>query len=205
METSVRDWAELVGLLIGAGTVLMALWKYVVAPIYRWGRRVADVHAKVQKIWTELQPNGGSTIRDQLSRLTEVCSRIETRQLVSEQVDKQVFASLPLGVFWTDERGRYTEVNRNFCRITGRTQEEVVGSNWSNHIHSDDREDVYEEWKACVVEARQFERTFAYVRPDGLLQKVRGMAVTLLSRDGKSIGWFGTIEKLGDPEREKPI
>lgn len=197
---SVRDWAEVIGLLIGLGTVLTALWKYVISPLWRWGKAVSDVHSKVQRIWAELQPNGGSSIRDQLNRQTEILARVETRQVISEQIDKQVFASLSLGVFRADEHGRITEVNRNYQRMTGRTFEELEGSNWSNCIYPEDRDAIYDEWVACVEEGRQFERQFRFVRPDGLLQSVHGRACVLTDRNLKVIGWFGTVEKQGDAE-----
>lgn len=195
----VQAFAEIVGLLIGVGTVVTALWKYVIRPVYRWAASIKDVHQKVQRIWQELQPNGGSSIRDQLNRTTEMIARIETRQIISEQIDKQVFAALSLGVFRTDADGRFTEVNRNFCRITGRTQDEVEGTNWTNCIHPEDIVGLYAEWKACVADGRQFERSYRFVRPDGAVQPVHGRACPLLDRDDNSLGYFGTIEKQGEP------
>jgi PAS domain S-box-containing protein len=199
----IEDFGQIIAILIGIGTVTTGLWKYVIRPAYRWCKSVTEVHNKVQKIYAELQPNGGDSLRDQVVRMNAVVTRIETRQLVSEQIDRQVFAALPMGVFWMDERGRCTEVNKNFCRITGRTTEEMTGASWANYLHPDERETVYEEWKLCIAETRTFEQVYRLVRPDGLVQRVRGRACALLSREGKSIGWFGTIEKLGEPETEK--
>lgn len=194
----VKDAAEVIGLLIGIGTVLTAIWRYIVRPLWRWGRGLSTVTQRVERIWQELQPNGGSSIRDHINRQTDMITRIETRQLVSEQVDKQVFAALNLGVVRCDALGRVTEINRNYSRITGRTFEEVSGTNWSNCVHPDDRESLIEEWRVCVEEGKQLDRQMRFVRPDGYVQVVHSRACALLNGDGKTIGWFGTIEKLGE-------
>lgn len=204
MDTSsIRDWGELVALLIALGTVGSAVWKYVIKPIVKWGQGITEMRLKVESIWSQLQPNGGNSLFDRVARLAELGERIETRQRISEQVDKQMFAALAIGVFWADVRGRCTDVSRTYCRITGRTAEEMQGLNWTTYVHADDQEGVIEEWRSCVAETRQFERVYRFIRPDGLVQRVHARAGILLDRAGSSAGWFGTIDKVGEPAIDK--
>jgi len=56
---------------------------------------IAALTKSVNFVVTELQPNGGASIRDSLNR-------IELRQVLQEQRQKAILSDMSIGVFETD-------------------------------------------------------------------------------------------------------
>ena len=72
------DWTEhanqaVILSIIGAG--LVALGKYVIRPMYRFGQRVEKSLTFVQ---AQMKPNGGSSLRDQVDVLVHRVDKLET-------------------------------------------------------------------------------------------------------------------------------
>ena len=112
---------------------------------------------------------------------------------------------VPVGISRYDEAGRCAFVNDRNLLITGRTQEELIGSDWSELIHPDDRRRVRESWisrsgkqEVCVSEYR-------LIRPNGETVYVIGEAKAEKDVDGAVTGYIVAqtdISPLKRVERE---
>ena len=185
--TVLKDW---LGLLAPFGIAFGFIWKMWLQKRYEEGRQL---YKMLNVMAAEFRPNGGSSLRDAINR-------IETKVQMQEQTTIAIIKSLPLGTWVSDKNGKCIDLNKSLCRITGRTESEIKGDNWSNWVHPDEKEEVFEEWTRCVQNMLNFDMSYRFVLPDGRIQKVHGIAYQL--RDDKSnlIGFLGTLYAEGNAE-----
>lgn len=176
----IKDW---IGLLTPFTIAVGLLWKWWLKKRYE---EIKELFLKVQLISEEFRPNGGSTLRDAINRIEHSVSTNEQKTLA-------LIKSMPLGIWISDKHGKCTDVNRSICTLTGRTESELKGDNWSNWIHPDERDDVFEDWYKCVDNDLNFDQIFTIVLPDGSFKRVHGIAYQLKDKDGNLIGFLGTL------------
>jgi len=179
-----KDWLEL---LAPFGIVGGLVWKVWLKQKFK---DISDLYQKIQVIAGEFRPNGGSTLRDAINR-------IETKVSLQQQTTTAIIKSFPIGTWISDEKGRCVDVNKNLCKITGRTETELKGDNWTNWIF--EKEDVIEEWQRCIINDSNFDHEYHYVLSDRRKQKVHGVAQRLKNEKGDLVGFLGTLEPIGDP------
>lgn len=184
--TKLKDWTEL---LAPIGIASGFVWRFWLKKRFN---QLSDLYLKVQKISEEFSPNGGSTLRDAINR-------IEDKITLQEQKTLAIIKSFPIGTWISDKHGKCVDVNRSLCKIMGRTESEIKGDNWSNWIHPDERDDVFEEWHRAVNNMMTFDMAYRYVLPDGRIQKVHGVAYQLRTEQNELIGFLGTLYAEGDP------
>lgn len=144
---------------------------------------VQEVRSSVAEVVKELKPNGGSSLRDAVNLIV---AKQRARDNTTEHY----------GVFETDKNGGCTHCNLQYLRLTGRTQEEVIGNGWVNCIYPEDRAYVREQWAEAVQDNRDFEMQYRMVNADGEPFEVIGRAVVMKDQTGRAIGYYGTIQKL---------
>jgi PAS domain S-box-containing protein len=106
----------------------------------------------------------------------------------------------PVGIFSTDNNGRFTYVNDQWCAIVGLSAEAAAGSGWSQTLHSEDHDRVFSEWEAAVAAKRPFYLEYRYKPTAGETIWVLGQAVPNLSRDGQIQGYIGTLTNITERE-----
>lgn len=180
-----KEWLSL---LAPFGLVGGALWKFWLQKRFEEGR---DLYNKIQKIAEEFRPNGGSTLRDAVNR-------IEMQVTIQDQKTLAIIKSLPLGTWIANEKGKTIDLNKSYCKITGRTESELKGDNWSNWIIPSQKEDVFEEWLRCVNNDINFDAEFSFVLPSGNTQKVHAIAYQIKDPSGKLVGFLGTMSAIGE-------
>lgn len=181
-----KDWLSL---LAPFGIVFGFLWKFWLQKRFV---ELKDLYDRIKVMSEEFRPNGGSTLRDAINR-------IEEKVTLQEQKTLAIVKSLPIGTWINDNRGKCIDVNRSLCKITGRTESELKGDNWSNWVHPSQKEDVFEEWSRCVTNDLNFDMEYKFVLPSGKVQPVHGVAYQLRDKDNKLIGFLGTLATLGEP------
>lgn len=153
--------------------------RYVSEQVSGWKDLQGSLLREVQQIRGELQPNGGSSLHDVVHGLAAALRARDDRD------------HDPL--FWTDDKGRLTHVNRAYLYLSGRTREELVGSGWVNFVAHPDRERVQENWRRAVAEARDFDDTFRVLSLSGQVTTVRCVATRLLHGSGRLLGYYGQL------------
>lgn len=188
-----KDWLSLLG-PISAGLVI--LWKYFLKKKYdqfteahKNLAKVVEYLPKIERIEMELKPNGGSSIRDAINR-------IERKVVFHDQRQLAMIKSLPFGTWLSDENGKCIDLNRTLCMITGRTESQIKGDNWSNWIL--EKDEVLEEWNRCVTHAMDFDMEYTFIHPNKQQQRVHGIAYQLRDEKGTLIGFLGTLEAIGE-------
>lgn len=184
--SGLKDWLSL---LTPFGIVFGFLWRFWLQKRFA---DLKDLYERIKIISEEFRPNGGSTLRDAINR-------IEEKVTLQEQKTLAIVKSLPVGTWISDNRGKCIDVNRSLCKMTGRTESELKGDNWSNWVHPSQKEDVFEEWSRCVTNDLNFDMEYKFVLPNGQVQSVHGVAYQLRDKDNKLIGFLGTLAAIGEP------
>lgn len=75
------------GIIAGSLLALGVIWRYVCAPVLRYGRRL---EATITAVLGQFQNNGGTTLRDAVDRIDQRTSTLEQWR---EHVDTRIPAS----------------------------------------------------------------------------------------------------------------
>lgn len=141
---------------------------------------------KLEPIIKQLQPNGGSSLADQVNNVLRKLEHHSGRVKAFNRDTTE-------GMFESDASGSYVWVNRTYCRITECTESEVLGWGWLNAIHPDETEEVRKHWEACVEEKREYTRIQRYLTPMGeeILCNVRAQPIK--DEKGELLSFMGFV------------
>ncbi len=116
----------------------------------------------------------------------------------SEQMFRELSETCPVGIFHTDASAKVIYVNPEGARIFGREPEDLLGDNWVESVHEDDRGQVVSLWHAAAAARKVFDHTYRVVRRDGRTVHVRVRAQAVELAGGSTGGYVGSVEDVGD-------
>jgi PAS domain S-box-containing protein len=120
----------------------------------------------------------------------------------SERNYRLLAETMPQIVWAASPDGMIDYLNQRTCDFTGRSLEELLGAEWLNGIHPDDREATLANWMGVVrAEAPSYEAEFRIRRFDGLYRWHLSRAVPLRAEDGRVLRWLGTCTDIEDQKR----
>ncbi|PKP39277.1 MAG: hypothetical protein CVT98_02420 [Bacteroidetes bacterium HGW-Bacteroidetes-15] len=112
------------------------------------------------------------TMRDITERKMSEKALVESQQLF------QTLSQMsPVGIFRTNPKGHYTYLNPRWSELSGLSPEEALADGWILSIHPDDRESIEKKWRICIAERTKFREEFRYLKKDGSVTWVMGIAV----------------------------
>jgi len=167
------------GHVAGAVATLTATASPAIWYLYR---RLREGMQLLRAIEAEFRPNGGSTLRDALTRVEVDVARLRAIERIT--VDASGAAS-----FETDELGSCVWASIGYLDLVDRPIEDVRGTGWSIVIHQEDRDRVFQEWGRVVNERRRFELAFRYVTRAGDVVPVHVAAVPVPG------GYYGLVKR----------
>lgn len=124
--------------------------------------------------------------------------QIESALRESQHQYQTIVNLSPVGIFRTDRRGKYLDVNERWCELAGMTTQEALGDGWALTLHPDDRPRILAEWNLMLDRHLPFKSAeYRLKRADGQIiwvffQAVAQTAVT----DGSIVGYIGTITDI---------
>jgi PAS domain S-box-containing protein len=139
-----------------------------------------------------------------LSHLREEQLRLKTQHELRESQRRYevLTESAPVGIFHTDETGYTTYVNPRWREISGMKKAPALGDDWLAAVHPDDREKLRQGWEnATDVHQSSSTSEYRFLKPDGDVVHVLGLAVAQTDSLGKVTGYVGTIIDI--TERKK--
>jgi PAS domain S-box-containing protein len=154
----------------------------------RMGRKLDE---KLEPVMKELRPNGGKSLADQVQM---VLTKLEHHSGRVRAFNRDTAE----GMFESDPNGACVWVNRTYCRITERTEDEVLGWGWLNILHPDEFKTVREHWDSCVALGREYSRVQRYVTPSGEDVIVTVRAQPTKDSHGKVLGFIGFVRLAND-------
>jgi PAS domain S-box-containing protein len=118
-------------------------------------QQVSELAKKVERIFDEVMPNGGNSIKDMLTRVDKRCERLEDAVAMKAQRVRALLTDSTDGVFELDASGNLRWANRTLCRLLGRQTEELLDRGWEQCVAPPEREQVIEEWDRHVEVGRE--------------------------------------------------
>lgn len=151
----------------------------------------ADQEKMLKEIWSQLHPNGGSSVLDILNRLD--------REIHLQRAANWAMRGVTGDPIWqSDAAGRWIIVSSALSEMMDADQNDVLGLGWVNAIYREDRQHVVAEWQAAVQQERQFSETFRLRHENGTIINVSGHATPLRDRAGVVSGFLGALRLLPD-------
>ena len=128
--------------------------------------------------------------------------KAESRVRLSEERFRNAFAHAAAGLFITDLEGRFLEVNRAFCEMVGRDEQELLGTPYQNLGHPEDLERDREVLVRLVrQEIPGFVGEERFIRKNGDLLQVRVSASIAKDGAGASTHVICLVEDISEQVR----
>jgi len=168
---------------------LIFIWKKGIKPLFTQLQVCFNTSDKIEHIFQELMPNGGTSLKDRVDRTYDTVNYIGERQRALLSDDGIAHCEM-------DAEGKCTWINRTYARLVERTPSEVMGNGWHNCIAPKERERVVKAWFDSVKEDREISIDFNFETPTGELKLVRGMSYKMTNPEGETIGFMGKLTVL---------
>lgn len=174
-------------IIIGSITILgISIRGYII------GKKYIDdnttMHNMVKKIYSEITPNHGSSIKDKVNKIE---TRINEQNESIDKISKRQYWILdnePRCLFETDDEGRFLWINKSFKDLIKRDTEFVLGFGWKNIIHDEDREVVVDKFASCIKDGITYEDWFRICDINGNCYSVKCIATK-----AETNGYIGTL------------
>lgn len=154
---------------------------------------ISKVHSQVESIFKEITPNGGGSIKDKINFMSVEIT--ENTKLTNKIFYRQrwIMDRRCEPIFEATDKGEYVWVNHQFVELAERERGELIGHNWKNIIHEDDRKRVISNWESSISEGRVYEDEYRIVSPSGKITTVIASAVN--SNNSGYIGYMSIVDK----------
>ena len=153
---------------------------------------IKNLSLSVSNISKELKPNGGSSLKDQVTDLHKSTKIILNRQ-------RWILENREEPIFETDEHGNFKWVNEAFIRLTDKLFKDLENNNWINAICEKMRNEIDNEWKTAIRNKRNFEHQIIIV--DSKNRAFSAKCIAIRQDDDKYIGKLVNVCEI--PEDEK--
>lgn len=165
LQNHLKTWQGMVGILTGAIGVFAALWASV-WQLTQWVRKATSVikeFCESAAFLMDVKAEISSMRKDFSDRL----DKVDEGQLHIIQNRRIQQDASPNPWFEADRNGRYTWVNRAWCRLTGMDVAQALGYGWLNGVHEDDRDRVGMAWERAMEQERIYEGRYRLVDRHG--------------------------------------
>lgn len=174
----------------------------IIAFLYRYIKKIADkirhkykyiedVHQKVEKIFLEVTPNHGSSIKDKVNSMQNEIRKIGEQSELILYRQRWILNNQKAAIFETDKDGKYTWVNMSYLSLVQREIDYVIGNGWKNVVAQEDRDRVIHNWQRCVEDGTNYEDTFLLTNSKGYKVKVFCAACKT-----ENSGYIGALEVM---------
>ncbi len=181
--------------LSAIGGAFIAVRKYVYQPFKKFiYKAFTEDRQKLDFIVSELKPNGGGSIKDQINLIRDSVIRTEIWQ-------KTRLSHENLPYFDTDHYGRLVWVNKACMRLFNASENELLGYGIRNFIDHRDKGMFITEWEAAIKNCIDLKTNFRVKNSAGQIKCMEFNALAV--RGGKEnsvIGYTGVLieKELGE-------
>jgi len=102
----------------------------------------------------------------------------------------------PTGIFRNNKAGEAVYVNNETASCVGLEQGVCLNSGWTETLHPEDKEKVFNRWNNAVTKRLNFNQEYRFVHPNGKTVWVVCSAVPEFDSDGEYLGYIGTLVNI---------
>lgn len=193
-----KEASEIIGYIGVISGFLFAVWKKLIKPRIELKkeekRRDEELLTKINKIYEEVTPNGGGSIKDAIKRLEAKSAIIEEKINLMKSVQNAFREDGDAGIFQCDQEGRNFYVNRTYAKWLGVSKTDLMGFGWKNYLSSFSERDDYDlEWKEGFKEGREVKFPIAYKNHLGERVFCDVHAYPILDSDKNVVNYLGVM------------
>ena len=107
----------------------------------------------------------------------------------------------PVGIFYTDARGRYLYVNPRWSEMSGLTRHEAYDGGWARAVHPEDRDRMVGRWHRWVTTGEPLRDEFRFLRSDGHVTWILSQGVPIYDENRVITGYVGTLADITEQKR----
>jgi PAS domain S-box-containing protein len=148
----------------------------------------------------EVSPAGRIPIRS-IGACIDITERKSAEDALRENEEcfRAFFDHAAVGAVQVDTKGRYTQVNDRFCRITGYSREELLRLSPRDLVHPQDRELDWAQYRRLLTgEAAGYEAEKRYVRKDGTAIWVQVTAGLVRDGQGRPLRSANIVQDISE-------
>jgi len=114
----------------------------------------------------------------------------------SEERFRALAQNAPVGIFETDAAGAYVFVNERWAAIVGQAGRVVLGGNWLQTVHPEDRAAVAAAWREVSDQGAEFEAEYRVDSSTAGTRWVWNQATPLHDAQTQVCGYIGTLADI---------
>jgi len=115
----------------------------------------------------------------------------------SEERYRYLAEAIPQLVWTTDGDGQCDYFNENWCKYTGLTLEQSLGSGWLAAMHPEDLHQASDVWLNAVKNSTFYDNEYRFKRAsDGSYRWHLARGLPLKDEQGRVVKWFGTCTDI---------
>ena len=154
--TEIDDIDKLIGFVTAIAGFCLGIYKCLIKPLKKRVERKKQLEAKIDKIYYEIRPNSGNSIKDSIKRLEKGVNDLNLKMVALQEVSDAFREDGPLGIFECTQDGKNLYVNRTYAKWLGVSKSDLLGYNWKNYLESFALKSEYDnEWKEAFQEGRE--------------------------------------------------
>jgi two-component system, cell cycle sensor histidine kinase and response regulator CckA len=122
---------------------------------------------------TPVEINAKAVGGEESTRIIALCRDITERRRAesalreSEERFRNIADTCPAIIWYGDPDQQITFLNKQAAIFAGRNREELLGANWAEYVHPDDRESLFSTMSSAVADRSRFQAEFRLLRHDG--------------------------------------
>jgi PAS domain S-box-containing protein len=145
---------------------------------------------RIMDVSSKMLPDGN--IMAMLKDVTErTAAQIALKN--SELRFRTLAANAPAGIFETNIAGETIYVNEKMSEYTGLSFDELLGINWIESVHPEDRKQLQKEWSENVHQKKESSSEYRMLDKHGNIKWISGKAVPVYDKDEQHTGYLGTV------------
>ncbi len=119
-------------------------------------------------------------------RLTEILAESERRF-------RTLVEASPVGIVFFDAGGRLQYANAEWCRLAGRTPDELLYRGWLGVVHPDDQDRMVSAWRGAIASGASCKSEGRFVTPAGVVSHVVTRLSPVMGEGDRVTGFVGTV------------
>ena len=129
--------------------------------------------------------------------------KAEETLLESEVRFRSLADNAPVMIWMSDTNNIRIYYNRRWLEFTGRTLQQELSYNWLDAVHSQDKEQVSNNYNNAYKEKKEFNGEFRLMRYDGQYRWIFDTAIPRFTPDGNFLGYIGSCYDITERKQSR--
>jgi PAS domain S-box-containing protein len=123
----------------------------------------------------------------------------------SERLFRILAEISPVGILRSDADGKTIYANERACQIVGAPLEDVLEGKWSDRIHPEDRERIYQSWQYAIAHQLPWQEEYRLLHQEGKVIWVLAQTDLERKETGTVIGYVGTLTDITERKQAEVV